>query len=183
MKVSFMMSHKDDIKVKYRFYMIELFAKNWKEMFTSPLLIVQKLIIHLYFFKGFSKPSLPACMSPLGLQSGQIPDAAMVASSSSCSPNSARLYSHPRSGRKGAWCAGANNVYQWFQVDFGKYVKIQKVATQGSQDTSAWVKSYRLAYSPDGVFFEEYKMKDGQRVIVHGFIVKCYLNWVRVFHG
>ena len=124
------------------------------------------LITHLYCFKGFSKPSLPACMSPLGLQSGQIPDAAMVASSSSCSPNSARLYSHPRSGRKGAWCAGANNVYQWFQVDFGKYVKIQKVATQGSQDTSAWVKSYRLAYSPDGVFFEEYKMKDDQKVIV-----------------
>ena len=95
-------------------------------------------------------------MSALGLQSGQVPDSSMTASSVACSAQSARLHGNPLNGKQGAWCAAANNVDQWLQVDFGKDVKVQGVATQGRQNAAQWVTSYRLSYSYDGVFFKSY---------------------------
>ena len=95
-------------------------------------------------------------MSALGLQSGQVLDASMTASSIACQPYYGRLFLHSGGGKTGGWCAGANDVNQWFQVDFGNYTKIQRISTQGRQESSQWVKSYRLSYSHDGVFFKDY---------------------------
>ena len=95
-------------------------------------------------------------MSALGLQSGEVLDASMTASGASCYPYYGRLYLHSGGGKKGGWCAAANDVNQWLQVDFGNYTKIQRIATQGRQESAQWVISYKLSYSQDGVFFKDY---------------------------
>lgn len=111
-------------------------------------------------------------MNPLGLQSHQVPDSAMTASSYACKPEFGRLYLHYASGINGAWCAKTNDINQWLQVDFAKLVKVQGIATQGRQESSQWVQSYRLSYGLHGVFFEQYEAKDGSRVSWESFIVK-----------
>ena len=108
------------------------------------------------YFKGFTVPEIPTCLSPLGLQSGQVPNHAMTAFSSSCSPHFGRLLLHSASGITGGWCAKANDFNQWLQIDFGSYAKVHRVATQGRQEASQWVESYKLSYSQDGVFFQNY---------------------------
>ena len=98
-------------------------------------------------------------MLPLGLQSGQVPDSAMTASSSACNPQLARLYLH-----SGGWCARTNDVKQWLKVDFGQQVQIRMIHTQGRHASDQWVTSYRLSYSEDGLFFDEYRLNGERKV-------------------
>ena len=111
-------------------------------------------------------------MDALGMQNGQIPDSAITASSSanavSHAPSIGRLhFLSSGSGKYGSWAAGANNVNQWFQVDFGGWTKITAVATQGRQDGNQWVKSYSLQFSYDGVFWETVNNEhDSKQVIM-----------------
>ena len=98
-------------------------------------------------------------MEALGMENSQIPDSAITASSSynaiSFAPSIGRLhFLSAGSGKYGSWAAGANNEYQWFQVDLGSWTKVSAVATQGRQDTDQWVKTYSLSFSYDGVFWE-----------------------------
>ena len=95
------------------------------------------------------------------MQSGKVPDSAITASSSananSYAPYVGRLhFLSSGSGKYGSWAAGANNLYQWLQVDFGSWTQILAVLTQGRQDSNQWVKSYSLSYSYDGVFFKTF---------------------------
>ena len=118
----------------------------------------------VHFFQGFEVPEIPKCMTPLGLQNGQIPDSAMTASSIACQPYFGRLWLHSGGGKTGGWCAGANNVNQWLLVDFGKFVEIRRISTQGRQEAAQWVTRYRLEFSYDGVFFAEYKSDNEVKV-------------------
>ena len=98
-------------------------------------------------------------MEALGMQSGDIPDSAITASSSanafSHAPSVGRLhFLSAGSGRYGSWAAGANNAQQWFQVEFGSWTKVTAVATQGRQDSNQWVKTFSMSYSYDGVFYK-----------------------------
>ena len=101
-------------------------------------------------------------MEALGMQNLQIPDSAITASSSSnavsFAPYIGRLhFLSAGSGKYGSWAAGANNEFQWLQVDFGSWTKVSAVATQGRQDADQWVKTYRLSFSYDEVFWETVK--------------------------
>ena len=104
---------------------------------------------------------MPKCMKSLGMQSGQLPDAQITSyteTNSAWRAANGRLYFEKiLSGREGAWRAGTNDVHQWFQVDFGGWAKITRVATQGRHDANEWIKRYTLSFSYDGVFFEPYK--------------------------
>ena len=109
-------------------------------------------------------------MDTLGMQSGNIPDSAVTASSSanavSYAPSVGRLhFLSAGSGKYGSWAAGTNNVNQWFQVDFGSWTKVSAVATQGRQDSDQWVKSYSLSYSYDGVFFTTVNDNNAQKKV------------------
>ena len=46
------------------------------------------------------------------------------------------------------------------QVDWPQFTKFTRVATEGRQNADSWVKSYRLHYSYDTVYFDPYKQKD-----------------------
>ena len=71
----------------------------------------------------------------------------------------ARLHFQAGRGRTGAWSARHNNVHQWLQVYFNKWVKITAIKTQGRQDANQWVKKYSLSYSYDGVWWYRYIVK------------------------
>jgi len=122
----------------------------------------------ILFLKGFITLSPPPCQAALGMQSNNIPDSALRASTSynvnSMGPRNGRLHFQPSSGQYGAWAVSTNNEFQYFEVNFGDWTKVTKVATQGRQDGAWWVKSYTLSYSYDGVFFEDYKEDNGVKV-------------------
>ena len=102
------------------------------------------------------------------MQNYQIPDSSITASTSynlnSMGPENGRLHFQAKSGEYGAWAVSRNDQFQWFQVDFGSFTKVTGCATQGRQDGSWWVKSYSLAFSFDGVFFEDYKENNIKKV-------------------
>ena len=64
----------------------------------------------------------------------------------------------------GAWCARHNNRYQWLSVDFGRAMRVVKVATQGRHDARQWVTQYYLSFSQDNVNFAEYKQNSARKV-------------------
>ncbi|XP_029202215.2 uncharacterized protein LOC114966489 [Acropora millepora] len=123
--------------------------------------------------KGFTTPKPPTCSSPLGMQNNQIPDSALRASTSynpnSMGPGNGRLHFQARTGKYGAWAVSKNDEFQYFEVNFGHWTRVTKIATQGRQDGGWWTKSYSLAYSYDGVFFEDYKEDNTVKVFSGNF--------------
>ena len=128
--------------------------------------------------KGFTTPKPPTCVAALGMQNNQIPDSALRASTSynvnSMGPTNGRLHFQAKSGQYGAWAVSTNNEFQYFEVSFGDWTMVRKVATQGRQDGNWWVKSYTLSYSYDGVFFEDYKEDDIVKVIYISLFSVCW---------
>lgn len=92
------------------------------------------------------------------MQNGAIPDSALTASSEAGpahSPNRGRLnYATPPA----AWSSGGAHYLKnsWFQVDFGSWTKVTRIATQGRKYAYEWVTRYRVSYSYDGIFFKDY---------------------------
>ena len=101
------------------------------------------------------------------MQNGRLRTSQITASSSwdkNHSPNNGRLHFKRAGSRMGAWCTRHNNRYQWLSVDFGRTMRVTKIATQGRQDAAQWVTQYYLSYSQDYVFFAEYKLNSARRV-------------------
>lgn len=105
----------------------------------------------------------------LGLESGAIPDSAVSASSSLAPvvpPSAARLHATQRFFREGGWspeCALASSTAvvagqqsggctsQYLQVDLGRELEINAVATQGASSRPTWVTQYDMSFSNDGI--------------------------------
>ena len=120
---------------------------------------------------GFPTPQPPACQEGLGLENYAIPDSSITASSYVAPgttlyiPGNGRLNFRLKAGHYGAWAAGNLRDNNWFQVNFGRFVKVMIVSTQGRDDTYEWVKKYRLTYSYDGNFFRDY-LEDGSVKVI-----------------
>jgi len=96
------------------------------------------------------------------MENGAISDAQISASSQwndNHSPHRARLNRRRFGSKVGAWVALNTDIYQWLQVDLGKYTTVTRIATQGRSDLDRWVTKYRLQYSEDGVIFHLYKAR------------------------
>ena len=94
------------------------------------------------------------------MENGAISDAQISASSqwdNNHGPDRARLNRRRFGNMRGAWSSLNNDIYQWLQVDLGKYTTVTRIATQGRSDFNQWVSKYRLQYSEDGVNFHLYK--------------------------
>ena len=94
------------------------------------------------------------------MQNGKLPNSALSASSelnSNYKAENARLHFQTVSGRVGAWIPKTQSLNEWFQVDFGVETQVTRIATQGRQDASQWVKEYTLRYSTDGSYFKQYQ--------------------------
>ncbi|XP_030847156.1 retinoschisin [Strongylocentrotus purpuratus] len=101
--------------------------------------------------------------SPLGLESGAIPDSSLTASSewdTDHSPSRGRLNIARIGLLRGGWSAKINDLNQWIQVDLLETYNIVGVATQGRQDLAQWVTSFKVACSMNNVIFETVKDLD-----------------------
>lgn len=97
------------------------------------------------------------CDDKLGMQSKDIPDANITASSSlslNHSPALARL------DRKGAWCSAPNDTSPYLQIQLGKKKSITKIMTQGSSEDLGWAMQYQIKYFKDGKWVT-YQKSDG----------------------
>ncbi|XP_048583948.1 uncharacterized protein LOC125563127 [Nematostella vectensis] len=88
------------------------------------------------------------CPRPLGMESGDIIDSAITASSSLPSawyylPFNARLNRTPVHS---VWLANSN-YNQWLQIDLSSVTIVTSVSTQGRDNNDQWVKNYTLSYS------------------------------------
>ena len=107
------------------------------------------------------------CNQPMGLQSGRLKNHLVTASSQWDKYHAAflaRLHWQRRGRYMGAWSARHNNRYQWLQLDFGRWAKIIRLATQGRQDTDQWVTQYYVRHSLDGIRFVDYQERNTRKV-------------------
>lgn len=105
------------------------------------------------------KPS--ECQRALGMKNGAIPDGQISASSHWNANHAAiqgRLDYEGTRLKAGSWSSRYNNNNQWLQIDlYSEYTKVTRIATQGRNRHSQWVKLYKLQYSKDGKYFLFYK--------------------------
>ncbi|XP_051557609.1 neuropilin-1a-like [Myxocyprinus asiaticus] len=109
------------------------------------------------------------CMSPLGMESGDITDDRITASSQynpSWSPLRSRLH-YPENG----WTPSEDSTREWIQVDLGFLRYVTAIGTQGaiSKETKKayYVKTYRISVSSNGEDWITLKDKTKQMVF-HG---------------
>ena len=97
----------------------------------------------------------------LGLQTGNVTDAMMVSSSvkpgaTGCATANGRL-NHGVSGWpsfSAAWCPEYARSSEYLEIQFKYKSVIVAIETQGRYNTGQWVKQYSLAYSVDGITWE-----------------------------
>ena len=107
------------------------------------------------------------CNRALGLRNGRIRNNKVTASSEVNRYHAAWLgrLGRVKAGRYiGAWCPKHRNHNQWFKVDFGRLMKITKIATQGRQDAGHWVTSYYVSSSVDNVHWAIYRFRSANKV-------------------
>jgi len=127
--------------------MFESFSYSITWMGSFQTTTVQRLFFYL------------ECQAPLGMENSKITPAQISASShyaESLAPNIGRLH---YKGNGGAWAAGANDLHQWIQIDFGIVTTVTYVATQGRHGYVQWVTHYKLQYSNDGNSFQGFKQQ------------------------
>lgn len=122
---------------------------------STVLRCIQSLIIFYLF-----KPDVKCRGHPIGMQSKEIPDENIVASSwqepfHSFRPEAGRL-----DNEDGVWCPntlGNPDKKHYVQIEFPSRYNVCAVATQGSPlHSTDWVKKYRLQFSLDGKNFTTY---------------------------
>ncbi|PFX12685.1 Lactadherin [Stylophora pistillata] len=86
----------------------------------------------------------------MGLADGKIPNSALSSASEWSATYAA---SKGRLNHQSTYIAKRNDEGQWFQVDFGKIVKITSIITQGRHNAAQWVTKFMVSYSFDGGYF------------------------------
>jgi len=86
------------------------------------------------------------CIEPLGMESGEIKDDQITASSSR--PADLPQYGRLHNGKY--WCAAKKSENEYFQVDLGQVKTVNKILIQGRGNWYDWVTGFFLYYSDDG---------------------------------
>lgn len=126
--------------------------------------------MHLKFIYLLLSASL--CNRALGMRNGRIRNNQITSSSEVNRFHTAWLgrLGRVKTGRYiGAWCPKHRNHLQWLKVDFGRLMKITKIATQGRQDAGHWVTSYYVLSSIDNVHWAMYRFRSSNKVRSHLF--------------
>ncbi|XP_062370855.1 coagulation factor V [Cinclus cinclus] len=143
-------------------------AYDIKENIIDPPIIAR--YIRLYPTEAYNRPTLrmellgcevDGCSLPLGMESGEIKNTQITASSTKTSwfnTWDASLARLNQNGKMNAWRAKLNNNQQWLQIDLLTVKKITAIATQGVTSMSAenFVKTYVLLYSNEGSKWKSY---------------------------
>ncbi|XP_031552764.1 lactadherin-like [Actinia tenebrosa] len=121
------------------------------------------ICLRLELYGCLIKGSANNCISPLGMESGEITDEALsdrrasVDPSHGIQPKNARLNAKITKFPNG-WESTIETEY--LQVDFGSLRRVTKVATQGAYTTESYtlffVSTYKLSYSKNKIDWTEY---------------------------
>lgn len=106
---------------------------------------------------------------PIGVEDGKIPNGYVTSSSTYNryhAPWLGRINNKARGRNKGGWSAKKNDKRQWLQFNLGRPTLITVIRTQGRQDASQWVTSYKVYFGNDGVRFTPYKKGGRVKVCV-----------------
>ena len=88
----------------------------------------------------------------LGMESGNIPDNNITASSAISQAKNGRL------NNAGSWCADtADNNTPYLQIDLQTLHIICAVSTQGNSQADQWVETYTLQISSNGTTWTDYE--------------------------
>uniref|UniRef100_A0A2C9K961 F5/8 type C domain-containing protein n=1 Tax=Biomphalaria glabrata TaxID=6526 RepID=A0A2C9K961_BIOGL len=118
-------------------------------------------------------PQLSECTIPMGLSSHYLVTDDQITSSSNINTNHSafegRLYNQPSTTSGGSWIP-SSGVNQWITVNFNEPKLLSGVVTQGSPDSSRWVKTFNIYYSVNGVDFIPYTLYPGDQTpyLFHG---------------
>ena len=99
------------------------------------------------------------CVTPLGLENGQITDKAIVSSSQHniyYGPERARLRKVTQGNYIGGWSPKSSNIGEWIQFDLGKDTKVTRIAIQGRDNDNWWTTRYSLSFRVNGGSYESY---------------------------
>jgi len=113
------------------------------------------------------------CSDSAGLETGQIPDEQVSASSfiKGHHPSQGRLNNKVKQVNGytlwGSWCANTEDMFQYIQVDLKEVRNISGVASQGSS-MGTWVTEYTLNYSLDGILWKTYRNQSGEAKMFRG---------------
>ncbi|XP_071485803.1 EGF-like repeat and discoidin I-like domain-containing protein 3 [Diadema antillarum] len=91
--------------------------------------------------------------SPLGLESGAIPDSSITASS--CY-DGGLCTQHARLNGPTSWSVSVLNTNQWLQVQLDSNYLVSGIITQGRATANQYVTSYKVSSSVDNVDWTEY---------------------------
>ncbi|XP_066270905.1 retinoschisin-like [Branchiostoma lanceolatum] len=123
-------------------------------------------------FTGFiiliSAVGVKACSDPLGMESGDIPDESITASSThspGLEPYLGRLNGVAGGG---GWVAKYLAIGQWLQVDLGEMKRVMGTIIQGRPSTDQRVTSYKLQYSTDRITWTTYAGSNGSEMVFPG---------------
>ncbi|XP_019614394.1 PREDICTED: lactadherin-like [Branchiostoma belcheri] len=113
--------------------------------------------------------AIGVCRSPLGMESGVIPDESITASShwdADLVANNGRLNAVDGFG---AWAAANSAVGEFLQVDFGHMKRVTGTIVQGRNvGVDQWVTSYKLQYSREATTWATYTVNDGSEKVFPG---------------
>ncbi|PFX33767.1 Coagulation factor VIII [Stylophora pistillata] len=141
--------------------------------------------------KGCDIPGSPAnCISPLGLESGEITDAALthsLPSNSDTKPEYIRLHNNVKNFPYG-WYPSSPDDY--LQIDFGSLRRVTRMSTMGGTYSFFYVKLYELKYSLDGMTWVDYREKlngpKSNKEAVYAVLAKLaepfVARYLRIFH-
>lgn len=109
----------------------------------------------MIFFFLIDSTDFSDCQEALGMENGTITNDEISASSvhnSNTGASRARLNFIPSGGVSGGWVAAVDDEKPTLTITFSyPFTRVTGIATQGRQDASQWVKTYRLKYSkPNG---------------------------------
>ena len=105
--------------------------------------------------------SLSPCSRPLGLESGQVGDQQITASSSYSSSVEGRMGRLNREEGGGAWCPSSvltNTSQEWLQVELGRQVLVTGLVSQGRWDRGLgqeWTQTLQVFYWSYGLWVLE----------------------------
>eukprot|EP00794_Sanderia_malayensis_P005114 gene5114-5761_t len=134
---------KEKLPTHIRAFAVKILPKTWRTN-GKPFMRLE-----LYGFEDPSQPIFPqGCYTnskPIGMASGLIPNNKITASSfhPGLDPDRGRLNAFSNS-----WATNGNgDPNDYIQVNVGKIMLIDAIATQGRTNAGQWVKTYHVSYS------------------------------------
>lgn len=153
-----------EARKKLTFFLSLIYQCLSRHCVNKQKIYAQKYVTYRWSFLSSSPAS---CISPLGLESGEIKDAALthsLPSSNPSKPEFIRLHKVVNNFPYGWSARSAQVPPDYLQIDFGSLRRVTRMSTMGGTLPFFYVSSYQLQYSLDGITWMDYHEKGKVKV-------------------